>query len=208
MKGVAELYEQNEQQGLCRIEKFIISNQTAQMYNWENLLKGCLEMDVSSGEYVKLYVNGQLYMSDTDMERSSNQSFVQHAYGDVMVAGLGIGLILNALREKVDSGDVRSITVYEKYQDVIDVVGPKLSDLPIKIVCADILEYRPPKDERYDTIYFDIWPDISVDNLRDIRLLHNRWKNHKKNGGWMNSWMKEYLQRKKREEYRKYGAWW
>jgi predicted membrane-bound spermidine synthase len=194
MEGVAELYKQNEQQGLCRIERFTISNQEAEAYNFGNLLNGCLGMNVSPGEYVKLYVNGQLYMSDTDMERSSNQSFVQHAYGDVMVAGLGIGLILNALREKIDSGDVRSITVYEKYQDVIDVVGPKLSDLPIKIVCADILEYRPPKDEHYDTIYFDIWPDINTKNLKEIYTLHRRWIHRLNPGGWINSWMEEHLQ--------------
>ena len=194
MEGVARLYRHVEEKGLCRIKKFTISPQEAEVYNWTNLLNGCLGMNVFPGEYVKLYVNGRLYMSDTDMERSSNQSFVQHAYGDVMVAGLGIGLILNALREKVGSGDVRSITVYEKYQDVIDVVGPKLSDLPIKIVCADILEYKPPKDERYDTIYFDIWPDINTNNLKEIYTLHRRWIHRLNSGGWINSWMKEHLQ--------------
>lgn len=157
-------------------------------------------MNVSPGEYVKLYVNGRLYMSDTDMERSSNQSFVQYAHGDVMVAGLGIGLIINALREKVSSGDVKSITVYEKYQDVIDVVGPKLRDLPIRIIQQDILEYRPSKNERYDTIYFDIWSDINTDNLKEIYTLHRRWINRLNPGGWINSWMKEHLQQLKRSQ--------
>lgn len=101
MKGVADMYRQNEQQGLCRIEKFTISRQEAKVYNFGNLFSGCSDMNVSEGEYVKLYVNGRLYMSDTDMERSSNLPFVQHAHGDVMVAGLGIGLIINALRERL-----------------------------------------------------------------------------------------------------------
>lgn len=200
MKGVANLYSPVEEKGLCRIEKFSISRQEAEVYNFRNLLNGCLGMNVSPGEYVKLYVNGRLYMSDTDMERKSNSAFVEHAYGDVMVAGLGIGLIINAIREKVAGGDVKSITVYEKYQDVIDVVEPKLRDLPIKIVCRDILEYRPSKNERYDTIYFDIWLDINVKNLKEIYTLHRRWINRLNPGGWINSWMKEHLQQLKRSQ--------
>lgn len=154
----------------------------------------------SAGEYVKLYVDGQLMMSDTDMEKDSNSEFVRNAYGDVMIAGLGIGLIINALRHKVEFGQVTSITIYEKYQDVIDLVGPKYSNLPIKIIRQDILTYIPSKDEKYDTIYFDIWPEICPDNLEEIRILHNRWKFHKKSGGWMNSWMKEFLQYRRKQD--------
>lgn len=161
---------------------------------------------ISAGDYVKLYVNGTLMMSDTPMEKRTNTDFIDNAHGDVMIAGLGIGLILHNLEEKVKTGEVTSITVYEKYQDVIDLVSPYYKHLPLTVKCADILEYKPPKDETYDTIYFDIWPTIDTDNLKEIKLLHNRWKFRKRKGGWMDSWVKKFLQNENRKSYGSY--WW
>lgn len=189
--------------GIAKLVGFEIDQRMSNALTLRSLLNGDGGIArCDPGEYVKLYVNGQLMMSDTDMEKNSNTEFVKHAHGDVMIAGLGIGLIINALRSKVESNQVTSITIYEKYQDVIDLVGPKYNDLPIKIICQDILTYKPSKNERYDTIYFDIWPEICPDNLKEIRMLHNRWKFHKRSGGWMDSWMKRFLQYR-REQNRK-----
>ncbi len=210
MRGVAEIFNfvpgHYEKKGAASVHAFNIGEQGARIQNLGSLMN-CEPgfMQVRKGDYIKLYVNGVLMMSDTDMEKRTNLEFVRNAHGDVMVAGLGIGLILHNLEEKVASGKVTSITVYEKYQDVIDLIAPYYSHLPLKIKCEDILTYKPPKDETYDTIYFDIWPTISTDNLSDIRMLHNRWENHKKQGGWMDSWMKKHLQDRKREEDRQYA---
>ena len=165
-------------------------------------------MHMREGEYVKLIVNGELMMSDTYMERETNREFIRNAHGRVMIAGLGIGLILENLRDKVADGIVTSIVVYEKYQDVIDLVGNRYNDLPIEIRREDILEYKPQKGEMYDTIYFDIWPTISTDNLKDISMLHQRWKAHKPKDGWMDSWMRYYLRNIRERERREENRYW
>lgn len=196
MEGVAEKYNSEEFKGLARIVKFNISKEESRNHNMFSIFRRePYFMRVEDGTFVKLIVDGVLMMSDTHMERRTNREFVSKAHGDVMIAGLGIGLILNALEDKVKSGEVKSITVYEKYQDVIDLVLPKYKHLPIKVICKDILEYKPEKGETYDTIYFDIWPVIGEDNMKDIRMLHNRWKFRKRNGGYMDSWMKSYIQK-------------
>lgn len=201
MKGVEELYKDIEEIGIAKIIKFSLNEDDIKLYNLRSILNSESFMIMRQDTFVKLYVDGVLMMSDTDMEKRSNIEFIKNAKGDIMIAGLGIGLIIDNLRKKIQNKEVTSITVYEKYQDVIDLIGPKFKDLPIKIICKDILEYRPSKEEKYDTIYFDIWPDINIDNLIEIRMLHNRWKNHKKTkDSWMNSWMKEFLQRRKRSE--------
>lgn len=207
MNGVAKNFLPTEEVGVAKIKRFSINKEEARIANIRSIMNydGGL-MYVTEGDYVKLYVDGILMMSDTPMEKNTNYEFVENAHGDVMVAGLGIGLIIENLREKVNSGKVTSITVYEKYQDVIDLVYPKYKDLPLKVVCEDILEYKPTKAEKYDTIYFDIWPDICTDNLEDIAKLHQRWKSHKRKGGWMNSWMSEYLRNERRRENR--NSWW
>lgn len=196
MEGVAQKYNKEENKGIARIERFNISKENSKKYNLLSTMNGePYFMRIEDGNYVRLWVDGVLMMSDTHMERYTNQFFIDNAHGDVMIAGLGVGLILNALESKVQSGEVNSITVYEKYQDVIDLVLPKYKHLPIKVICQDILEYRPPKEETYDTIYFDIWPRISKSNLQQIKILHNRWKFRKRENGYMDSWMKSYIQR-------------
>lgn len=166
-------------------------------------------MIVTPGKYIRLHVkvpgeiNPILMMSDTPMEQQTNRQFVEAANGKVFIAGLGVGLIIYNLLPKIKSGVITSITVMEKYRDVIDLVSPYVNEwmpkgFKINYVEADVMDYMPPKDEVYDTIYFDIWPRISDLNMPDIRILHNRWKNrkNKKNPkAWMDSWMKSFIQK-------------
>lgn len=209
MEGVYNIFSLKENEtknlGIATLRSFSISNEESKFYNLRALFNGNGGFDcVTAGKYVKLSVNNILMMSDTDMEKRTNYEFISNAKGDVMIAGLGIGLILHNLEKKVKTGEVKSITVYEKYQDVIDLITPYYKHLPITVKCKDILNYLPPKEEIYDTIYFDIWPTIDTNNLKDIRILHNRWKFHKRQDGWMDSWVKQKLQNMKRDENRYY----
>lgn len=66
---------------------------------------------IAPGNYVRLCHNGQIVMSNTHMERWTNMNFCTHAHGDVLIGGLGIGLIILAIQ---DNPEVHSITVIEK----------------------------------------------------------------------------------------------
>jgi hypothetical protein len=202
MEGVEQLYNFDRKElEESIISKFEVSIDKAKSFNLRKLMSGNSISYIEPGRYIKLIVNGELMMSDTPFEQRTNMSFVCSAKGDVMIAGLGVGLILHNIEDKVYKGEVTSITIYEKYQSVIDLVSPQFSNLPITYVCEDILTYKPSSDEKYDTIYFDIWPTVDYEkNLLEIRMLHNRWKSHKKSkDSWMNSWMKEYMQNERRK---------
>jgi hypothetical protein len=152
----------------------------------------CECVGLEPGRYVRLTYNKHIWMSDTWMEKHTNDYFVRKANGDVLVAGLGIGLIITAIQSKED---VRSITVVEKNKEVIDLVLPHLPKEKLTVVHADIFDYRP--ERKYDTIYFDIWPDISVDNYDDMKRLHRRFcrgLNRENPKAWMSSWRKSYVQ--------------
>ena len=212
MKGVYDVFSLNvdatKRCGVAEVSAFSLTDKDCFWHNLHKLSDGYDFATLRGGQYVRLVVDNVLMMSDTDMEKRTNRIFIEKAHGDVMIAGLGIGLILRNLEDKVKSGEVTSITIYEKYQDVIDLVAPYYKHLPLVIKCADILEYVPPKEETYDTIYFDIWPTISTDNLADIRKLHNRWKFHKRPNGWMDSWMKKFLQNERAKDNRSNGYFW
>lgn len=121
---------------------------------------------IPCGEYISLigpdnsgHRLNTLLMSNTPMEKRTNLEFLMKANGDVLIGGLGLGLIVLPLQEKEN---VKSITIIEKSQEVIDLVA---SQLPltdkVKIICADVYNYIP--DIKYDTIYLDIWPEINSD---------------------------------------------
>jgi hypothetical protein len=147
------------------------------------------EQGIPSGTYVMLScknpyefnMDQSCMMSDTPMEKFTNQRFLNDAKGDVLIAGLGIGLLPASLAEK---DDVTSITIIELHQEVIDLVEPlirkhiKNAD-KIKIIQGDAYKY--PKDhpkEHYDYAYLDIWDSFpgssdDLDMLNEIISLYD-----------------------------------
>jgi spermidine synthase len=157
---------------------------------------------VPEGKYARLEVNGCLMMSDTRLERLSNLTIVEKAQGEVFIAGLGLGMIIHPILAKPE---VTKVTVIEKYLDVVTLVEPTLPKKDVEtgrvnIIVADVLEWKPLKGQKWDVLYFDIWPDICTENLEDMAVLHRRFCHHKRPGGWMGSWMRDTLLSQRRRE--------
>lgn len=98
-----------------------------------------------------------IVMSDSTLEMEQMSEFVKIAHGDVLIAGLGLGLVIDKIKHKVDS-----ITIIENSQDVID-----LMPVPYKIIKADINTYVP--DRIYDCIWIDVWENYwhTLGRLKD-----------------------------------------
>lgn len=202
VKSITPLYAEKEEKGVAKISRFEFKNSDNPLYNLRAVRDGGYMMKMYDGHYTRLVVDGQMMMSDTAMERLSNKYFVVNANGRVFVAGLGLGLIIKPL---LDKESITEIVVVEKYQDVIDLVEPKLKHPKLKVICADIFEYKPAKGELFDTIYFDIWPTISTENLGEMKTLSNKFKYHlnRKNPfAFMDAWLKDYLVKMRRSERR------
>jgi hypothetical protein len=164
---------------------------------------------VPPGKYARLTVKGELMMTDTLFEWRSNSGAVWVANGDVLIGGLGIGMVLVPI---LQNPAVRSVTVVEKYQDVIDLVeAPLRQTVPeaskLTIVCADILEWKPPKGQTWDVAYFDIWPTMSPDNVPEMSKLKRRFARRlrrKNPRAWMGCWeehrVRDWLRQERREQ--------
>lgn len=177
--------------GVCgdfRIETFSVSKQ-------ESAFSGLRRGDyVPEGSYKRLMRGRTVVMSNTRMEINTNYDFVRQANGKVLINGLGLGMILAAILTKPE---VTEVTVVEKFQEVITLVGPTFSHDPrVKIIHADALEYKPPKGEKFDCVYHDIWDYICSDNLTEMSLLHRRYGKRTK---WQDSWEKSTCQYYKRQ---------
>ena len=57
--------------------------------------------DIPTGRYVRLMDKYDCVMSNTSMEKRTNREIIDIANGDVFVAGLGIGLIILPIQEKI-----------------------------------------------------------------------------------------------------------
>lgn len=137
--------------------------------------------------YAQLVVDGQLWMSDTPDERNDHRPAVANARGQVLIAGLGLGLVTLAcaLRPEVDL-----VTVIELDPDVVALVGPYLArhTSKVRIVQADVFTWRPEPGRRFDAIWLDVWPTLCADHLPEYHRLHRRVGRWRAPGSWRGSW--------------------
>jgi hypothetical protein len=162
---------------------------------------------VSPGKYCRLLVNGDVMMSDTQNEQRTNYAVVRAARGRVLIAGLGLGMVVVPI---FDKAEVKSVLVIEKSPDVIKLVEPHLQHAApgkLQVIEADIFEWKPEKGSRFDTIYFDIWPNICTDNLDGMAKLHQRFCHYRAADGWMNSWERDLLKYRRGQERRQEREW-
>ncbi len=134
--------------------------------------------------YTRAMRNGFLVMSDTPAEMRDHRRAVLMAKRSCLLNGLGIGLVLKNILLKPDVTDV---TVVEISQDLIDIVAPHYSDPRVIFVCADALEYQPPKGKKFQMVWHDIWDNICSDNLHDMKKLHRKYGCKT---DWQDSWCK------------------
>ena len=130
---------------------------------------------IPMGRYVRLTHGSECVMSNTPMEKRTNRDFVANAHGNVLIGGLGIGLILLAIQDKED---VKQITVVEKNKEVIELVENQLPlNSKVHIVNDDVFEYKPLF--KYNTIYMDIWNYINEDVYNEqMKPLISRYRRY------------------------------
>ena len=99
-------------------------------------------------------------MQDTEAEYSEHDWLMSRLSGDILIGGLGIGMIHIPL---LASSDVTSVTIVEKNQDVIDLVWANCAkDDRFTLVCDDINTWDPDATDglpttSWDVGWFDTW---------------------------------------------------
>ncbi|MFA4971784.1 MAG: hypothetical protein WC683_04175 [bacterium] len=162
--------------GPWRIERFTTDRQ-----DWSALKA---RRAVPIGEtFTRLFRGQTLVMSDTPAELEDFRAALHMARGHCLINGLGLGAVLKAVLLRPE---VTAVTVVEISQDLIDLVGQHYtSDPRVRIVCADAFKYKPPKGERYQMVWHDIWDDICSDNLEGMTRLHRKYA---RRCDWQESW--------------------
>jgi len=166
----------------ARIAHRTVGEDEAMFENLRMVTEGMSHRAVAPGTYTVLIADDQFQMSDTPAEKRDHEAVVRAATGDCLVMGLGLGMVAQAMAFKPE---VRSITVIERNRDVIDLVAPHLSE-KVTVLHDDALEWTPPRGQKWDVIWHDIWPSISLDDrptrtrllqryARKWRVFHGAW---------------------------------
>ena len=132
----------------------------------------------------------KVMMTNNEFEMSSNQKFIDNSKGDVIIFGLGIGLIVYPL---LQDDDIKSITIIEIDKELIDQTSYLLleSDTKSKLSIINQNAFQYEDNKKYDTIYFDIWPLINKEAFKEMKILSEKFSKNLKDGGWMDSWLSE-----------------
>lgn len=173
--------------GDWKVEKFTVSPEQAM---WHNIRAG--GRGILPGDYTMLRCRSTVVMSDTQAEMMDHYEPVRRAKGNILINGLGLGLVLLncMLKEGVDH-----ITVVERSKDVISLVAPHYMSTyadRLTIIHADTFTYKPAKGTRYGMVWHDIWPDICADNYDGMKKLHRRYGRY---SDWQGSWCRTQVKR-------------
>jgi spermidine synthase len=169
--------------GVWSVEKFTVSERESDL----NRLRGLLHSGrfVRPGTYTKLMRGNTLVMSDTSNEIRDHLSAIYKSSGHCLIVGLGLGLVTKAL---LDKPEVTKVTVVEKSEEVIKLVGEYLLEKypdKLEIICADIFTWKAPKGAYYQVAWFDIWDYICADNLPEMSKLKRKFGSK---ASWKGCW--------------------
>lgn len=192
----------NGKSGNWKIDEFEITEEKAKFENMRmSFTPGMGSRFVEPGKYKRLSRNNKVIMSNTRAEKNDHYWFIAEAKGHVLINGLGLGYALSEILKK---DEVKSVTVVEISEDVINLVAPFFKkDKRVTIIHADALLWKPPKEMKYDTVWHDIWDDICIDNIEEMKKLHRKYGRKTK---WQGSWRRELCEFYRKEE-KKRNSW-
>lgn len=182
--------------GPWEIQRFTVSEEAAKLHQLQCIFSFQAGRGVQPGTYTRL-VKEQAFdpmMSDTPAEMNDHYWAVKDAVGNILVTGLGLGIVANAMLLKPE---VNKVTVIEIDQDIINLVENHLKGKfgdRLEIIHADAFTWVPPKPRSrgmFDFAWHDIWPTICGDNWEEMKKLKRHYQNWVKHQRcWVEGWVK------------------
>lgn len=188
--------------GPWKIDTFTLTRDDVLMMNMRAARDGNDYLMCHPGTYKRLtHERRGCVMSNTPMERRTAVEAFHNAAGRVLINGLGLGMVLEGVLAKPEVTDV---TVIELDPDVISLVGPHFAADPrLRIINADAYLWVPPKGEKWDYAWHDIWDDINADNLPLMSKLTRKYARRAAKQG---AWSRAEVRREVRRDARR-GGW-
>ena len=150
---------------------------------------GRLYKDVLLGDFptVVLSQKDDTWMSDTPLEQESSKPAVVNARGDVLICGLGIGLVPTLIKDKPE---IKSIDIVEISLNVVKLVWQRIKSPKMRLIHGVAWKYLAKCEEKYDFIHIDIWGSITAP-IMEVKKARDLAKRCLKPNGQIRCWMEE-----------------
>ena len=166
--------------------KYNLIQTTGKMVSAQNIIdfygKGNFVNEFTT-QYTLRRNQNEYVMDSGPFEMVTNKNFLDNVNGDVLIVGLGIGLIVYPLLNDIN---INSITILEIDQDIIDYIGGILKENDslnkVTIVKGDVFQYHTLiPTQKFDYIYFDFWDALTNDAYDEMTTLKQLYGNNLKN---------------------------
>lgn len=139
-----------------------------------------------------LYIDGDFWMWDTREERIDQKALASQAFGDVLVAGYGFGLVQSYLVEMILREEVKSVLTVELHREVLVKVAEEYGVLHGPCFVRDF--YDHPRTNGYDCVIGDIWHEVAARYLPDYVRFREYAKTLLRPGGKILAWGGDYFE--------------
>ncbi len=143
-------------------------------------------IDVKNHKF--LFLDDYLWMWDLPHEQKLQEDIAKQAFGEVLVAGYGFGIVNKFL---LKNPNVTSVTSVEKYPEIID----KMREFGLiygKVIITDFFEL--PEDKKYDCVVGDVWAEIDERYIDDYIRFKDKAQKLLKPTGLILGWGKDYFE--------------
>lgn len=127
----------------------------------------------------------EIVMSDSSMELITNLR-VTSEKGDILLGGLGLGLIPMTLLLNDPTTNIDIIELDQELADLTEPIIRKVAPTLGQIHIASVFDFEPTK--KYDVIYMDIWNYTTAENLEEMITLSKKYRKYLKPNGKMYCW--------------------
>lgn len=151
--------------------------------------------DIMSQDFpiVRLTQEGKAtWMSDTPMEQEGLRIPSTIARGDVLIIGLGLGLLPTLIKMRNEMVD--SITIIEMHQEVANLVYGKIKSRKTSLLLNDGESYLAVPGRKFDFIFIDVWGSFTAP-MKEIDHWSELAKGRLKEGGEVRCWLQELYDR-------------
>lgn len=159
------------------IEEFSVTEADSFYFNQRCQAQNLPAQCIRPGIYVHLLdkQKDEVVMSNIPAEIYDHAEICRKSHGRVLICGLGLGMILHQLCR---NDHISEIVVVEKESEIIDMIVPAFPEDKVTILPGDA--FLPDEcgiTGQFDTIFFDIWNNITSQTYSEMQTLSALWMN-------------------------------
>ncbi len=138
--------------------------------------------------YNFLWIDDDVWMWDIPQEQIAQQRISEEAYGNVLVAGYGLGILQ---RQLTQNPNITSLTTIEILPEIIAANQEAYGKVYGDIIIGDFYDFST--SNQYDCVIGDVWMDIEPEALAEYHKFEDHARTLAKADGKILAWGQDFF---------------